>query len=389
MKKIITLLFSILLLLSFVTNSYAFASKKPRRGEKIFVADKSKYIFYEDFSSVKINSKPTTLKSINEADDTEVSVVKTDSVDGSQKRMLKIDDRSSSGNVIVDFPAVAKKGKTLIETRFMFKKTTDDYMSFGFDLLSNSQIIGRVIQWSSGGAMNVYSNAGVNTPISIVAPVSEEWYTMEILYDGESGTFDVQLVSDAMKDKTNTAAIKYDAKAGVAMLKGTSIYPEAAGMLMNTLRFQTTSKRGEFYIEYVKISSTEASLEYKGAKPIPLKLPMGNAPVLRPLENTINVNFKGEYLFFTYPPYEKDGKVYVPAKTIASAYGLTVTHNDDGCTIGDIAVVDINKGTVTVRAEVIKDSAEYVNGAIYVSVIPFAEAMGDTAEYNGEVIIKE
>ncbi len=389
MKKIISFVITLALSTSVALQAGAMATKEPCKENRGKVIDKSKYTFYEDFSSTKASQKPATFTFVSEAADTTISVIKDKNEDGEIKNILKVDDKNASGNAIFDIPINQKKGKVLIETKFKYVKTTDDFMSFGFDMMNSNSTLGRVIQWSSGGTMNVYSNAGVNTPITIGAPVSEAWYTLEILLDKDSGTFDVQLSSEALKNQSTTAAIKYDPAGGITMLKGTSVYPEAAGMSVNSLRVQTTSKRGELYFEYFRVIDGAGTLEYKGAKPEPLPLPMGKAPVLNALKGIVNVNFKGEYLFFTYLPYEENNNVFIPVKSIASAYKLSVKTENGVATLGNGAVIDSNSGNLTVNGNVTENAAALRNGVVYVSVIPFAEAMGDKAYYDNEVVITE
>lgn len=393
MKKITAILLSLIMTVTVAFQAGALATKEPCEEEKGTVIDKSKYSYYEDFSTTKVNQKPATFSYVSEAANTSIAVVKDKAEDGDTVNLLKIDDKNASGNAIFDIPVNQKKDKTLIETKFKFVKTSDDYMSFGFDLMNGNNTLGRVIQWSSGGTMNVFSSAGVNIPITIGAPENEAWYTLEILIDKESGTFDVQLASEALKNKTTTAAIKYDAKTGVTMLKGVSVYPESLGLETLKMRVQTTSKRGELYFEYFRVTDGAGTLEYKGAKPEPLKLPMGTAPTLTAIYNTINVNYKGEYLFFTYRPYEKNGEVYIPLVSISSAYGFKTTVENGVYTMSKdntVVKVDSLSGSVSLNGKNIEAKASVKNKAVYLPVIAFATAMGDNAVYNGtEVVITE
>ena len=385
MKRILSVFLAGALLIAPVLNAGAIATKEPRKTQAIKTIDKSKYTFYEDFSSYKTNQKPTTFLSMNEGTDTFLSVVPGVNEMGEETKLLKFDDKAASASIAADVPVKMNGDKVLIETKFKFVKTDDDYMSFGFDVMSGNQIMARVIQWSSGGTFNVYSSAGINTALTPGMPVPDTWYTLEILLDKKAGTFDVQLQSEALVAAKITGAIKFDPKAGVSMLKGSSIYPESSGMTPTKLKIQTTSKRGELYIDYIRMSNTD-TLEYKGEKPQPLPLPMGKLPEISAL-NGINVKFNGEYLFFTYPPYVEDGFIFVPVKTMTGAYGLSVKHDGENCEIEGGIKVDTAKGTISGKGSTKQNAAAYKNGAVYVSAKAFAEIMGDNAEISGNTVV--
>ena len=270
MKKLIALLLAAGMLMVSVNCVFAEATKEPREEEAVKKVDKSKYVFYEDFSNVKVNQKPLSFSLVTEGADTSIYVVKGENETGSLVNLLKVDDKGSSGNVIFDVPIKKANGKILFETKFKFVKTSDDYMSFGFDFMQKKNILARVIQWSSGGTFNAFSDAGVNIGLTPAKPEDGAWYTMQVLMDASTGMFDVQLQSECLKDIAFTSgSIKYDPKVGVTMLKGASVYTTNTGDQPDSVKIQTTSKRGELYFEYIAITDNVKELEYKGEKPKP------------------------------------------------------------------------------------------------------------------------
>lgn len=391
MKKITALFLSAGLVLGMVSGAFAEATKEPREEEAVKKIDRSKYVFYEDFSGVKVNQKPLSFSSINEGTDASLYVVKGENESGSLVNLLKIDDKGSSGNVIFDIPIKKANGKVLLETKFKFVKTTDDYMSFGFDFMQKKNILARIIQWSSGGTFNAFSDAGVNIGLTPAKPEDGAWYTMQVLMDASTGMFDVQLQSECLKDIAFTSgSIKYDPKVGVTMLKGASVYTTNTGEQPDSVKIQTTSKRGELYFEYISITDNVRELEYKGEKPKPLALPMKETPKGTAIPGITNVNFKGEYLFFTRNPFDDGGKLYVPVKSIASAYGFSTDINGMSCTLNGAVKVtaDGAKGKITVNGKELDGKAIYKNRTLFIPVVEFAEAMGDTAVYeNGLVTV--
>ena len=136
MKRIISVLLALLMVLSVAASVGAEATKEPRDEEKVNTVDKSKYLFYEDFSDTKVNQKPLSFSSITEGTDTSLYVVKEKNEAGVLKNLLKVDDKGSSGTLIFQVPIKGAKGKVLIETKFKFVQTEDDYMRFGFAVMS-------------------------------------------------------------------------------------------------------------------------------------------------------------------------------------------------------------------------------------------------------------
>jgi len=391
MKRIISLILALSMMCSLAISAGAEATKRPRPEQVKAAVDTSKYIFYEDFSGVKINQKPLSFSQITEGTDTSLYVVKEKNEAGVLKNLLKVDDKGSSGNLTFRVPVKNAKGKVLIEAKFKFVQTDDDYMSFGFDIMSGKNLISRIIQWSSGGTFNAYSDAGVNIGLTPAKPESDQWYTMQVLADVSNGMFDVQLESECMKDIAfNASSIKFDAKKGVTMLKGASVYTTNTGEQVDSVLFQTTSKRGEMYFDYISVLDNVRELEYKGEKPKPLALPMKETPKGSAIPGITNVNFKGEYLFFTQMPFKENEILYVPVKSLASAYGLYTDINGKECVLsGSVKVnADCTSGKITIDGKVISGKAIYKNRTIYVPVVSFAEAMGDSAVYeNGLVTI--
>ena len=103
-----------------------------------------------------------------------------------------------------------------------------------------------------------------------------------------------------------------------------------------------------------------------------------------------NVNFKGEYLFFTQKPFEEVGSIYVPVKSLASAYGLSTDISGMKCNLsGSVKVnADCTSGKITVDGKEISGKAIFKNRTVYLPVASFVEAMGDTAVYeNGLVTV--
>ncbi len=391
MKRIISVLLALLMVLSVAASVGAEATKEPRDEEKVNTVDKSKYLFYEDFSDTKVNQKPLSFSSITEGTDTSLYVVKEKNEAGVLKNLLKVDDKGSSGNLIFQVPIKGAKGKVLIETKFKFVQTEDDYMSFGFDVMSGKNLLSRIIQWSSGGTFNAFSDAGVNIGLTPAKPESNQWYTMQVLMDVGNGLFDVQLESECMKDVSfNASAVKFDAKKGVTMLKGASVYTTNTGEQIDSVKFQTTSNRGEMYFDYIAITDNVKELEYKGEKPKPLALPMKETPKGTIIPGITNVNFKGEYLFFTQKPFEEGGSIYVPVRSLASAYGLSTDISGMKCNLsGSVKVnADCTSGKITVDGKEISGKAIFKNRTVYLPVASFVEAMGDMAVYeNGLVTV--
>ncbi len=231
-----------------------------------------------------------------------------------------------------------------------------------------------------------YNQYPVRTPLE-----NDVWYELQLLLNKTTGTVDAQIKSIAFANKTMVSAGKYDPDLGVTLMTGV---PAAEGTWQNgvsTARIQISSRTGSMYVDYVRVKDGAGEIKYKGKPKEKIPLPEIDPFVKTAAEDMININYKGEYLFFPIKPFVENGNVYAPLRILSSAYGFDLSYKDGVYTlIKDNKEVVIDSGSIKINGENISaQSPVIVRSGIYcISVLDFARAMGDTAEYDKDVIIR-
>jgi len=392
MKRIIAFLLAFITLVLYSFGAAAYADKNwPYFNKNKNTVNLKDYLFYEDFSATVPGERPEGEIKYTEYQNTDITVVKGESKESGN--YLHLYDNNPSGDARVEIPLNTKKKMILLETRFKATHPTEgEIPGFYIDFYGASQPLARISRTGTQTAKYLYyfSYGGVN-----LYPVqsnfeTDTWYECEILIDLEAGTWDLQIVTDAFKDKTLKNSGRIDPEKGVVMVEAIPLSPEEYQKGASMVRFHTYGSIGSLYIDYIKIRDNVDELKYKGKPPEKLKLPVIAPFVISSPYETVNVNYKGEYLFFTVKPFVENGKVYASLRNLSSVYGFKLSFNDGCYTLekdGYKVIVDKNK--ITVNGDVLEGENVKIKSGIYcVSVVDFANAMGDSAIFDKDVIIK-
>lgn len=388
MKKTIAFILSVMLLASACVTGGAYADKNWLTDSS---SKKIKYVYNEEFSTTPLGEKPAGLK-ITELQNTKVSVAQGDKDEnGKYARYLHIYDNNASGDAKIDIPLSTKKQKLLLETKFKITHPENDkYLGFYIDFYGTDAPLARICRTGTVNYLYYFSYAGVNLYPIQSAMMNNVWYECEMLIDLSAGTWDLQIVSDAFKDKVLKNSGRLDPEKGIFFVEGLPLSPDKYQKGVTSLRFHTYGATGSMYVDYIRVRDDVNALKYKGKPPEKLKLPT-IAPFIisSPYEN-INVNYKGEYLFFALKPFVENGKVYAPLRTISSAYGFNLSYADGIYTLKkDGTEVTVSESGITVNGKALEGENVKLKSGIYcISVVDFATAMGDKATYDKDVVIE-
>lgn len=392
MKRAIALLTAIITVLAVVFNAGAYADKNwPYFNKNKNTVNLKDYLFYEDFSNVSVGERPLGTVKYTEYQNTKISVVKDDK--NESEKYLHLYDNNPSGDARVEIPLNTKKKKILLETKFKVTHPDEaDILGFYIDFFGESKPLARISRTGTQSAKYLYyfSYNGVNQYPVQSNLKKNVWYECEILIDLESGTWDLQIVTDAFKGEILKNSGRLDPELGVAYIERLPLSPDEYQKGVSMVRFHTYGNIGSMYIDYIKVRDNVDSLKYKGKPPQKLELPV-ISPFTVTLPYTVpNVVYKGNILFFTIKPFVENKKVYAPLRTISSAYGFDLSFKDGIYTLSKEGYnVTVSKNDITVNEKILEGKNVIIKNGIYcISVVDFASAMGDTVTFDKDVIIE-
>lgn len=360
----------------------------------------SKYSFYTDFSGDITGEKPSKLSGFSEAANTSVFVTRENNEEGVRKKMLCVEDASNSANVGFNIPISQKSAKTLVEIKFKYVATGDEFCNFEFELKNSAgSTAAELIQFSGGESFCLYN--GETVELIPQKLISDQWYTLEVMLNSANNSLDAQTHSEALKNLPENAfwsAPQYEGKLGAVLVRNSHYMENYTGGPIESFDFHTNTgtRRGKFYFDYISVTENVSELVKIAQKVSKLPLPKIATPLAGPIAGSdVNVKYKDEYMFFTYKPFTENDVIYVPLKSIAAQYGYSIKTGADASVLTkDDSEVTVTKDSDSVKvnssAAAMGSSAIVRNGVYYVPIIGFVKAIGGSAEVGeGNIIVIE
>lgn len=384
MKKLRLIFITAIIAAAYTVNGFAFAdftepplvfSDKAVKKDEVKV---KKRLYEEDFTSVEIGEKPGSYSLISSGD-TSVGVDDKNS----DKKYLRIYDNDPNAHVGFQFryPHTAKN--MLFEIKLRYLPLADTECPFYIRFFENGNQAAQITQWSDGGPVVYFNDNGENRGFTNPEGLAHgEWYTFRLLIKPDDREGIMEVSSEALKRdsvvngvKAVLSGVRHSKEAGLTYSKGLSLYTTYSGEPVNEIKFLTTGKTGEYHIDYIRVSEAD-ELKYRGPVPARIIPPYTASPVSFARDNRINISFEGVYRNFVFEPFEEEGKIYAPLRTLASWYDLSYEATEKG------AVLKTADGKTTNGFE-IKEK----DGVYYAPVEEFVRVMGDTAEISGNNVV--
>ncbi|MEG2583798.1 MAG: copper amine oxidase N-terminal domain-containing protein [Oscillospiraceae bacterium] len=312
---------------------FARATKEPMASDG---KSNEKIVFLDDFSAETIGQIPSgwTVS----GDGGFATVDETTLYSTTKKNALKIDDTTTNvaGNYVGvsanrKFPS--QTAKTLVELKFKYEKKDSLFCAFNIDVKSGNDIVARLIVWSGGGYL-CYTNGSDPdfSPLGEQVLPSGTWNTIKILIDPVTKKADLMVQSDAIKNYANDFGreLNVDKSMGVSVAQGINLHKEYKGGAIDNLIFETSMYNGTFYLDYVKVSSGVTNLgTIKKVKPEPIPAPIVNEPVPHAVDGIINLNFNGEYMYYSTKPIFVNERVMVPFRNVFSLFNMKIDWDEN------------------------------------------------------------
>ena len=313
MKKIISI--ALILVLMFSVSASAEGWRiYPKKAVKNGV-DKAQYHAYIDFTDVDEGMLPNGVSG-NKA---EISTA-IHNVDGRDKNCLQIVDNDhgsgwTNNNATINVAPL--NGLVEFKIRYKYIKPAggeSDYCQYSMYVYDSkgTQITYMVISSVNG---NTRFNPGGNGEFDIETQKinNDTWYTATMVYDFNKNEMDVELFNEGLK--------AYYTK------QGSGMFTDAGGDNIAKIVFGTQNYGGTYIIDYVSVRKTDKRLtpnrDYlkgikKGVEQI--KTP---SPISLKYTDRVNIVKDGVYKYTTKAPYISDkGNVMITAKNIADILDL-------------------------------------------------------------------
>lgn len=296
-----------------------------------------------------------------------------------EKNCLVIYDMTHEDAYITPMRANIDAGKQTglvgVEIRYMYDWDPESPSTFGAFVMmlldSAYKMTSRYVIASSGGAS--YFNLGGPSEKLLEATkiMPNTWYTIKWVLDLDNKRMDFTFLNEGTGAKVSV----FDA----------DWYDEGAGDDLARIGFESSKYGGKYVFDYVRVSRETERLEDTTSESEDDIADAGKGtvsekvapPVNKAIAGRINVQLDGEYKFTTQAPYEKDGKIMVTAKNIASFLGMSYAKEDSGCVIKTpIGDLTIKNGGSVLGDKSVQLLSEEKNGQIFVSVQDLCAAIG-------------
>ena len=356
---------------------------------------KKDYLYYEDFSGYKAGGVPKA--DITQQTDASISVQEMPLADGTTGKAVVFDNQTSSDSRIeYNIPFQDTSTPLLFETEFKYNQVGEKASSAAAIVFwSGNQQLGRVFAWPNGGFGIQNSDSFIRfTPASHLL-TQDCWYTVKVLINPATRMVDVYMQSEAFKANppADAGRLKYSKEDGTCILKNFSLPDNYDGSPIGRINIQNDTA-GKYSFSYFRIKAN-AELKEANYQTEKIEPPIKGNPMLKPLKNSINIRFAGEYMFFVHPPYEENGVVYAPARNVAGWYGLSYEKNGDAYRFYDSeteVLLKENQAEITLNqaSRSMDHKTALKDTVLYLPVQDFVKVMGGSAEYSGaanEVII--
>lgn len=399
MEKHTKLIFRIILtcfvscsILSCCTGVNARATKRIQFGES-----KIDYILMEDFKTDSVGSPPSGWTINNKGGVVTVEQITTRS--GEAKNGLKLLDNANAGEsdytgveIIKDFESEAQKCS--FEISFKFEATNTPICAFEIMLGQGTDNAARVIIWSASGILSYWDNAKSYTIAANTLVKSGVWYKVRLNIDTVTKKTDILVQSDDLVGYTGKLAegAVLDRESGTLLIKGLNLYDTFMGDTINRVAISTSRYEGIYYIDYLNVEENPKELVLKvnaNARPDPIEAPRVPDPIPQPSDEYININYNGEFLYFSAKPVLKNNRLLVPIRSLFEMFGMNVEWNEKTqtvfCTSGNKTIkMTVNSKYAYVGDErvTLDTSMELINGRVFAPLRFVAEALGKNVDWD-------
>lgn len=366
-KKIV----SVFLITAVFSANIAFAEAiriDGRNKEAVREIENSKTVFADDFTKYQLDTLPPGYRMFNgHAGTVKVAEYDVTLDNGSviRKKCLEIDDNvaSSTGSDKFAGPGFNLsfkeiKGKYACEVRMMFIEESNSYISMGFHTMGGGKSLSRLSTGSATGVTGTISSVGDTASVGTMEP--GKWYTFRFIVDLESDLYQMKVTSkEAGIDKIYTEL-------------GLSEEASLAIESVNGIKCDVSVYDGKIILDYIKVEKSPVFYDTSKIAFVhpdnKIEPPVAESPVNRPLENAVNLCFKGEYLYPATPLYIENGKTMIYIKNFAMLFGGEYTSEGKLIINGkeiifendsDIAAVDGEKLKAEAKAK-IKDGKLFI-----------------------------
>lgn len=295
-----------------------------------------------------------------------------------KKNCLVINDKSHDNTysgIATSISTGTLTGLVGVEIRYMYDydpETTSTYGSFimGLHDSANKMISRHVIASVNGSSQFNYGGpSGRDVESTKIA--SNTWYTIKWVLDLDEKKMDFSFLNE----KNGSKVILYDA----------DWYESDAGKNLARIGLSSSMYGGKYVFDYVRVSRESSRMaedvedtddsradDGKGTESEKVAPPSSVAA-----DGRININLDGIYKFTTQAPYEKDGKVMVTAKNLASFFKMGYVKDGSTCLINTPnGILMIKDGGAALGDKNVTLASEEKGEQIFISVEDLCAAAG-------------
>lgn len=397
MKRLVAILISISLLLSFAVDGFAYALRAPRDEGKKSLRNKDD-IYFEDFSSYEEGTLPKGMK-ITQSETNKVEVVSYQTPDSPKKNVLKITDTSATiGGPLIEFEVPKINEPITFEMRIKHVKTEQP----GYGFIMNFQDAAgtnafRIIRYNSDNAPYTYvsySGNDKNFTSSTTNGIThnDTWFTIKVRIDNELKQTGVIIENEQINSPTTLNSARYpnifpdpDNKR-VLGFKLPWLSEEIEGVTKIQM-IAYTGSTGEHYIDYMKFTKGVPEILPDRKRAESKEIEIISDPELRLYPDIINFVFKDEIIYMGSPVIISEGRAMADAESFGALYGMKlVSENGSYKLQSDETTLSFNENSKAFSLngkEYSADSApNVINGVIYIPIKSFATAMGNTVTWS-------
>lgn len=370
-KRIISLI--CVFMLSASCCAHAAALRKDFKTEKSTSGKRDNDILYLDFSSGDIPAEMSVGSTVYI--DTYETGYKT------KKNCLVVNDTSHDttyNGVSANIATGELTGLVGVEIRYMYdydETKSSKFLSFIMGLYDKSgKMLSRSVVASANGSTQ-FNYGGTSSAAAETKTMDQNtWYTVKWVLN-----FD---------DATMNYTLKNEGSGVTGTVTGASYYENGCDNNLGKISLQSSMYGGKMVFDYVRVSRETLKEEEddpnadagKGVESEKI-----SAPANTKLDGKINICIDGTYKYTTADPYEKDGKLMVSAKNLASFWNLGYVKSDDKCFINtEGRIISISPDGVSLESAAISSAYEEKDGQIFISAEDFAAALGCESTYDSD-----
>lgn len=396
MKRLVAILISISVLLSFAVNASAYALRAPREEGKNSLKGKDD-IYFEDFSAYEEGGLPTGMK-ITQSETNKVEVVSSATPDSEKKNVLKFTDTSTSGSSVVTIPVPETSEPITFEMRIKHIKTEQP----GFGFIMNFQDSAgtnafRIIRFNSDNAPYTYvsySGNDKNFTSSNNNNIShnDSWFKIKVRIDNQLKQTGVIIENDQIISDTTLNSAKYpniypDPKNKRVMgYKLPWLSEEIEGVTQ--IQFMTYSgSTGEHYIDYIKFTENVPEILPDRERAESKETEVISDPEIKLYPDIINFVFNDEIVYLRSPLIIVNSRAMADAESFGELYGLKLVSENGAYKLqGEGKSIEFKKDSseffVNGKSYNADIAPELISGVVYIPIKSFANALGNSVSWS-------